>query len=359
MYLIKLYICGIKFNRNKMENEIDLTQFTEGKTVLFDFLKRTIETKIEYDKHLGNNFVRFSDTATGAIELTEDNIRWFNIRLKPTEPESTQNEPNTIAYKNKLLTPAQEKSAVVSVLTSLISESIQAAAGRFFDEFWPQPHTQPEPVKPDTTPQPQTSAVNHPPHYNQYPKEAIDIIIDTFGVSDAIIFCKVNAFKYRLRMGFKGDLLEDFAKEQWYLNKAKELREQVAPFTAAITNEPTTQPPKNESDQPLINPDYFEHPDGTRLYWKGSADGTHTNTKAFRKQKIWVIGGDICREKYPCAIYDDVIQWCLPQFSTWYIASYDYNCKKVYFFDKDTGKCIKTLDNVHLDFELLKPKRNE
>lgn len=66
--------------------------------------------------------------------------------------------------------------------------------------------------------------VNHPKHYNQYPKEAIDIIIDTFGVSDAIIFCKVNAFKYRLRMGLKGNLQEDFDKEQWYLNKAEELK---------------------------------------------------------------------------------------------------------------------------------------
>lgn len=293
MYLIKLYICGIKFNRNKMENEIDLTQFTEGKTVLFDFLKRTIETKIEYDKHLGNNFVRFSDTATDAIELTEDNIKWFNIRLKPTQPEPT--------------------------------------------------------------PQPQTSAVNHPPHYNQYPKEAIDIIIDTFGVSDAIIFCKVNAFKYRLRMGLKGDLAEDFAKEQWYLNKAKELREQVAPFTAAIAKEP--QPLKSESDQPLINPDYFEHPDGTKLYWKGSDDGTHSYE--CKDMLAWGTEDNVLRENFPYRIYKSkIIQWN-SKHAAFVIACYYDNNKKVYFFDNGTGKCIKTLDNVYLDFELLKPKRNE
>ena len=38
--------------------------------------------------------------------------------------------------------------------------------------------------------------VNHPSHYNQYPKETIDMMVDIFGRD---------------------------ATRQWYLNKAKEL----------------------------------------------------------------------------------------------------------------------------------------
>lgn len=65
--------------------------------------------------------------------------------------------------------------------------------------------------------------VNHPSHYNQYPKETIDMMVDIFGKEATRLWCVMTAFKYRMRMGLKDDIQQDFEKEQWYLNKAKEL----------------------------------------------------------------------------------------------------------------------------------------
>ena len=65
--------------------------------------------------------------------------------------------------------------------------------------------------------------VNHPSHYNQYPKETIDMMVDIFGRDATRQWCVMTAFKYRMRLGLKDDFQQDLAKEQWYLNKAKEL----------------------------------------------------------------------------------------------------------------------------------------
>jgi hypothetical protein len=65
--------------------------------------------------------------------------------------------------------------------------------------------------------------INSPEYYNSYDVETIDMMIRVFGIAAVISFCKVNAFKYRMRMGLKDDIEQDFAKERWYLNKAKEL----------------------------------------------------------------------------------------------------------------------------------------
>jgi len=68
------------------------------------------------------------------------------------------------------------------------------------------------------------STVNHPPHYNQYPIETIDMMISIFGVDKTIDFCIMNAYKYRMRLGLKDNIEQDLAKEKWYLDKANELK---------------------------------------------------------------------------------------------------------------------------------------
>jgi hypothetical protein len=65
--------------------------------------------------------------------------------------------------------------------------------------------------------------VDHPAHYNQYPMEVIDMMEMIWVKKATVLYCKMNAFKYRMRMGYKDDLEQDFKKEQWYLKKAKEL----------------------------------------------------------------------------------------------------------------------------------------
>ena len=80
-------------------------------------------------------------------------------------------------------------------------------------------------------PQPSTDTknyemVDHPSHYNSYDIEVIDMMERIWGIDATILFCIMNAFKYRQRIGLKPgqDILQDLGKEKWYLNKAKELK---------------------------------------------------------------------------------------------------------------------------------------
>jgi hypothetical protein len=65
--------------------------------------------------------------------------------------------------------------------------------------------------------------VNHPKHYNLYTIEVIEMMIRIWGLENTKIFCEMNAFKYRMRLGLKDNIEQDIAKEQWYLKKADEI----------------------------------------------------------------------------------------------------------------------------------------
>ena len=66
----------------------------------------------------------------------------------------------------------------------------------------------------------------NPAHYQQFSKESIDIMIAIWGAEAVATYCEINAFKYKMRLGSKPDqpVDRDLGKAQWYLNKAKELR---------------------------------------------------------------------------------------------------------------------------------------
>lgn len=75
----------------------------------------------------------------------------------------------------------------------------------------------------------------NPPYYQSYPVETIDMMVRIFGKEAVRQHCLCTAFKYRMGLGRKGAedktvevapyeaIQKDMAKEQWYLNKAKEL----------------------------------------------------------------------------------------------------------------------------------------
>ena len=71
--------------------------------------------------------------------------------------------------------------------------------------------------------------VNYPARYNQYSVEAIDMMIAIWGPEKTADWCEMTAFKYRMRLGHKDDIEQELAKEKWYLDKAKELREHKFP----------------------------------------------------------------------------------------------------------------------------------
>lgn len=58
--------------------------------------------------------------------------------------------------------------------------------------------------------------VKNPDHYQNYPKEVIDIIHFVLGDEGFHAYCIGNELKYRLRAGDKGSIAEDFRKAVEY-----------------------------------------------------------------------------------------------------------------------------------------------
>lgn len=59
----------------------------------------------------------------------------------------------------------------------------------------------------------ESSAVNHPSHYNEVPG------IECIEVVEHFDFCRGNAIKYLWRAGSKGDVVEDLKKAVWYIER--------------------------------------------------------------------------------------------------------------------------------------------
>ncbi len=68
--------------------------------------------------------------------------------------------------------------------------------------------------------------INSPRHYNEFSKEAWEMMVDIWGIEKFIAFCEMNAFKYKMRAGTKlGETADkDIMKAKWYLDKAAELK---------------------------------------------------------------------------------------------------------------------------------------
>ncbi len=70
----------------------------------------------------------------------------------------------------------------------------------------------------------ESSAVDHPKHYNQTGrKECIEEMFERFGKNAVIHFCMLNAYKYQYRADLKGKRDEDMQKAQWYIDYANRL----------------------------------------------------------------------------------------------------------------------------------------
>ena len=65
--------------------------------------------------------------------------------------------------------------------------------------------------------------VNEPNHYKHGSFEVIDEMVIVFGVENTIQFCRMNAWKYRARAPFKGNMEQDMAKANRYLEMAASL----------------------------------------------------------------------------------------------------------------------------------------
>lgn len=65
--------------------------------------------------------------------------------------------------------------------------------------------------------------VNHPAHYTYGKHECIEEMEILFGREAVIAYCRCAAYKYKYRAGHKDDATQDYAKADWYIDKAAEL----------------------------------------------------------------------------------------------------------------------------------------
>ena len=65
----------------------------------------------------------------------------------------------------------------------------------------------------------------NPKHYQYLDKEVIDMMLAIWGKQAVKNYCEITAFKYRMREGRKPNETpkDDYKKENWFINKAKEL----------------------------------------------------------------------------------------------------------------------------------------
>lgn len=74
-----------------------------------------------------------------------------------------------------------------------------------------------------TSPLLEKDMVNNPEHYKMGTFEVIDEMILVFGPARTYEFCIMNAWKYRSRALYKGDLKQDMEKADRYLQMAKQI----------------------------------------------------------------------------------------------------------------------------------------
>lgn len=70
----------------------------------------------------------------------------------------------------------------------------------------------------------------NPQHYVQEDgKQTWERMVDKYGLEATAIFCELNAYKYKERMGKKPneELKREMNKAEWYEKKAKELRNKI------------------------------------------------------------------------------------------------------------------------------------
>ena len=160
------------------------TEIVEDNAPSFDKVETDRQRKIKYDAHA-------------------DKIGYADA---PTSPMPD----NTMVFKDLSPEAMEKLKTVISPVANSILERL-------------------EPEKIATGKDAEYEMVNHPSHYNQYDIEVIDMIIKIWGPEAAALWCDITAFKYRMRMGTKpGNSIEqDIKKEQWYLNKAREIRASI------------------------------------------------------------------------------------------------------------------------------------
>ena len=135
------------------------------------------------------------------LEFLEDYLKWYDKTYDKTEDKGTH--LSTSSEDSKLVT-FQEVDSIPKSFDNPPEKEINNKGEQY--EF-----------------------VNHPSHYNEWSMEVIDMMEKIYGTKNTSLWCEMTAYKYAMRMGFKptDDIQQDIDKRNWYLNKAKELKQKL------------------------------------------------------------------------------------------------------------------------------------
>ena len=88
----------------------------------------------------------------------------------------------------------------------------------------------------------------NPSHYTGKPIEVIEMMVRVWGPEAVSLYCDINAFKYRMRMGEKPNqpIEQELAKARWYEQKSKELRDAINVESAKAQKDQSDSQPTND-----------------------------------------------------------------------------------------------------------------
>ena len=181
----------------------------KAKDIAKEVIEHKSSSKFDYYTHIINKFPELRDEfCKKVIPISKDLCNRIDEFCKPLESQCGSTNGKSITLYNE--SPDSHKVA----LEEQILKCLDIMRGNSDDA--------PADDK-------EYENVNHPNHYNTYDVEVIDMMERIWGPEKTAIFCELNAFKYRMRMGTKptSPVTEDLEKETWYLNKMKELKNKI------------------------------------------------------------------------------------------------------------------------------------
>lgn len=198
---------------SRVATTIDTTkdELIKSKDIAKEIIEHKPSSKFDYYTHIINKFPELRDEfCKKVIPISKDLCDRIDEFCKPLEPQCGSTNGKSIAICNE----SPDKHEVA--LEEQILKCLDIMRGNSTDA--------PADDKESTY-----ENVNHPNHYNTYDVEVIEMMERIWGPEKTAIFCELNAFKYRMRMGTKptSPVTEDLDKEVWYLNKMKELKNKI------------------------------------------------------------------------------------------------------------------------------------
>ena len=198
---------------SRVATTIDTTkdELIKSKDIAKEIIEHKPSSKFDYYTHIINKFPELRDEfCKKVIPISKDLCNRLDEFSKPLEPQCGSTNGKTIAIYDE----SPDKCKVA--LEEQILKCLDIMRGSSTDA--------PADDKESTY-----ENVDHPNHYNTYDVEVIDMMERIWGPEKTAVFCELNAFKYRMRMGTKptSPVTEDLEKEVWYLNKMKELKNKI------------------------------------------------------------------------------------------------------------------------------------